>query len=1029
MPDVRSITAVFSADVRGLVTGVNQAKGAIAGLGSSTAAAAGKGTTGLTAMGAASTRLGGTVSGMSGKIRSEMTAMTASIRDNEQAWGTISTTALAAGAGITAGLGLATKAAISWESAWTGVTKTVDGSAEQMAQLESELRGLTKVLPATHEEIAGVAEAAGQLGVKRQDIAGFTKTMIDLGEATNLTADEAATSIAQISNVMGTMAREGATGVQRFGSALVALGNAGASTERDILAVTSRLSGAAVVIGATEADTLALGSAMASLGIQAELGGGVMSRTMLTINSAVLAGGDGLREFARVAGVSAQEFAEKWRTSPVEAIAMFTSGLGRISEQGGDAAGTLDELGLAGTQNASVLLRMAGASDTVNESLATGRQAWADNTALVEEASKRYETTESRMRIAMNSIRDAMIDAGSVIAPVVAKLAEGAAALADAFVKLPGPVQSALTGLAGFAAAALLVGGGFVKAVASVTALKDALTQVSAVGPKSAQAVNAVGKAVSALAAAAVAGNLINAAFGSNSGGLGSEALTQRLLGNANAVDAFNAAISDYQAKTSEGWWNVNGIRNFADALQAAFDPHLTWQIDNVAGAIGGLVGIENQSMIQRSAQVFQMLDTSLSGLVTSGHADRASQMFDQLAAAAEKQGVSVDQLRSRLPQYGEALAGAANQATLGAAGVDTFGRAVDASGAAAAESAEQIKSMAETVLGLFDAAIAAANADVALAQAIADTKTAADGATVAVNANRTAFDLNTAAGRANQTQLASLAAAALDAAEKNLRNGASVDQVSASLTSAQAVFVAAAQRMGLSKDAAVAMAQQMGIAGDTAVVLKNKIGDIPAAKNTKITLDASQATAAANGIIRTINSITGKTVVVNVVYKQAGSLGASTAGGQVMADGGIIIPVRAFASGGYDGTIGAAQPRIRAYQGPRGILWSEKGSGPWEAFISGHPSKADRSRRIWLDVGKRLGMIAAHADGAIRQARTYQPAAAIARSRAVTPNITTPDIQVTARVAPSDVAAIGAAVEAGAARGMTGVARAVGGY
>jgi TP901 family phage tail tape measure protein len=88
------------------------------------------------------------------------------------------------------------------------VQKTTSGTAAQMDELEGQLRDLTKILPASHEEIAAVAEAAGQLGVARQDLAKFTETAINLGQATNLSADDAATSIAQFLNVMGAGADE-----------------------------------------------------------------------------------------------------------------------------------------------------------------------------------------------------------------------------------------------------------------------------------------------------------------------------------------------------------------------------------------------------------------------------------------------------------------------------------------------------------------------------------------------------------------------------------------------------------------------------------------------------------------------------------------------------------------------------------------------------------------------------------------------------------------------------------------------------
>src|SRR5687767_10445842 len=63
------------------------------------------------------------------------------------------------GAAVTAGLAIAGKAAMDWESAFTGVRKTVDGSPQEIAALEAELRKLARTLPASHEEIAKVAEA------------------------------------------------------------------------------------------------------------------------------------------------------------------------------------------------------------------------------------------------------------------------------------------------------------------------------------------------------------------------------------------------------------------------------------------------------------------------------------------------------------------------------------------------------------------------------------------------------------------------------------------------------------------------------------------------------------------------------------------------------------------------------------------------------------------------------------------------------------------------------------------------------
>ena len=105
--------------------------------------------------------------------------------------------------GIGKMFGEAIKSGISFESAFTGVKKTVDATDEQLKVLKNDIRGMAKEMPESVEEIAGVAEAAGQLGIKTESITGFTKTMVQLGDATNLSSESAATSLARFANITG----------------------------------------------------------------------------------------------------------------------------------------------------------------------------------------------------------------------------------------------------------------------------------------------------------------------------------------------------------------------------------------------------------------------------------------------------------------------------------------------------------------------------------------------------------------------------------------------------------------------------------------------------------------------------------------------------------------------------------------------------------------------------------------------------------------------------------------------------------
>lgn len=135
--------------------------------------------------------------------------------------------------GVTAGLAIgeiakdivslgkeALSAGIDFESAFAGVKKTVNASKEQLAILQSGIRDMAKEMPTAATEIAGVAEAAGQLGIKTENILGFTKTMVMLGDSTDLSAEQAATALARLANITGMPQTE----FDRLGSTIVALG-------------------------------------------------------------------------------------------------------------------------------------------------------------------------------------------------------------------------------------------------------------------------------------------------------------------------------------------------------------------------------------------------------------------------------------------------------------------------------------------------------------------------------------------------------------------------------------------------------------------------------------------------------------------------------------------------------------------------------------------------------------------------------------------------------------------------------------
>nr|DAO77548.1 MAG TPA: minor tail protein [Caudoviricetes sp.] len=322
--------------------------------------------------------------------------------------------------GVTAPLiasaGFALKAAIDYETAFAGVKKTVDGTPQQFDKLSASIREMAKEMPSSAVEIANVAEAAGQLGVPIGAIKDFSKTMINLGVSTNLSSEEAASSIAKIGNIMQVSGKDLGTWSAHFGSAVVDLGNHFATTERDIVEMTNRLAAGGKLAGLTTPDILGLATAMSSVGIEAEAGGTAMTQTLTGIGKAVSGVGKGAKEklevIAQTAGMTAEQFSTAWKQKPAEALQQFIKGLQRAHDEGKNMDGILDELGMTGIRQGNMLKSLASASDKMGEAVSRSNSAWKENNALTNEASKRYETTESQLKIFKNQITDLAIEFG-----------------------------------------------------------------------------------------------------------------------------------------------------------------------------------------------------------------------------------------------------------------------------------------------------------------------------------------------------------------------------------------------------------------------------------------------------------------------------------------------------------------------------------------------------------------------------------------------------------------------------------------
>lgn len=349
------------------------------------------------------------------------------------------------------------KAAIQFESGLAGVAKTTDFTEKGLESFGAQIRQLSTEIPVSTAELLRVAEAAGQLGVKKADLLGFTETMVALGHTTNLSSTEAATALARFNNIFG----ESNTNVEQLGSVLVDLGNNFATTEQEIMTMASRLAGAGKTIGLTQTETLALATALSSVGILAEAGGSAFSQVMLRMQSAVEETGTKLSIMAEVAGQSSGEFAKSFSDEPMVAIQAFVEGLERVRLEGGNTTAILQELNLDGIRVSDALRRASTAGALLGEAVKLANTAFEENSALMIEVNRRYETSGSQFQILRNKVQDIAVELGQSLVPILLKVVgamepvlQAVMTLVEWFGRLPVGVQAVVFGFAALLAVA-----------------------------------------------------------------------------------------------------------------------------------------------------------------------------------------------------------------------------------------------------------------------------------------------------------------------------------------------------------------------------------------------------------------------------------------------------------------------------------------------------------------------------------------------------------------------------------------------
>lgn len=490
------------------------------------------------------------------------------------------------------------------------------------------------------------------------------------------------------------------------------------------------------------------------------------------------------------------------------------------------------------------------------------------------------------------SFETALIQSGSVANDSLRTLTQTAADAVNWFGQLPTPIQKTGVELAGVAAAGLLGVGAFVTIVPKIAATKTALAGVGTTAGTAGYALRGL------------AGGAVIAAVALPLVGIAGEAVRTALGDMAPGANAAGESLLQFVNKgkaAGEGADLINySFEELDRTIYNVFSGSAMHQVDAIFSKIGTAGGIYGSTQTDDAVQFFKTLDNGLSNMAQNGHAKEAAVLFDEVATAAAKQGVSLAQVKDTMPGYTAALDGA-GQAAAGVASATALATGVTKT---FADTQGELKKKADDAKAALDTLLTSiegfGSKTLDARGAARDYEAAIDAASKSIKDNGKTLDKHTEKGRANQQALEGIATTTLKSITANYQHGASVKTLDKQVADGRKTFLHFADGMGLSKTAAGKLADALGLTKRNVDKLKG------AEAKPKVTADTGKANTALLDIGHRLDYLDGRvaTATVNVVA----SFGKGLEGYAGKAADDLFAPVNPFApknvlhpaSGGY---------------------------------------------------------------------------------------------------------------------------------
>ena len=353
--------------------------------------------------------------------------------------------------------------AIKFESAMANVKKVVDfESPEGFKNLKKDILEMTRTIPMSKEELAGIAASGGQLGIAEKDLKSFTTTIAKMGVAFDMSAEQAGDSMAKLANIYKIPISQ----IDKLGDAVNQLSNSSPAKAADIVNTLGRVGGVAKQFGLTELQTASLSNAFIALGRSPEVAGTSINGMLTKLMTADKQGAKFQKALENM-GLESKSLKKAIAQNGEQALMDFLRQVEKLPKE--NQMGALVDL--FGLEYADDVAALVGGLDTYRKSIEELKKTGKDGKAsfigsMDKEFSARSGTTDNGLALLKNSFSELMTVVGERLLPVISKVSSALAgfmqeltdfaaanpALVDSLLILGGILAGVVVGFSGLTA-------------------------------------------------------------------------------------------------------------------------------------------------------------------------------------------------------------------------------------------------------------------------------------------------------------------------------------------------------------------------------------------------------------------------------------------------------------------------------------------------------------------------------------------------------------------------------------------------